>query len=515
MSQSRTETTSAQQGTAAERLGAQRAGVLAQIVELAAEALPGAEQVSLTVPTPQGLATAAATGPLARQVDAIQYQVGEGPCVAATREGDVVLVPDLATETRWPRFTSRMVGHSAVRSMLSLPLRTASGVAGSLNASAAAVGVFDDAGRIGSAFAAPAGLALAAAAERDRADNRVAQMESVVALLVHDLRSGMTVTRTAEDFLTGQRDRLDPDGKEALDLLGDELARQQRLLTELVDLVRAELPSTRAGALLPHVQQAVREHRHPVPVQPGPGATEVLVRMHPVRLRRILANLLDNADRHAGGATAVHVTCTGNRASVAVEDAGPGVPTERRESIFTRLAPSSSGEQGSHLGLALSRLHARLAGGDLRVEDRPDGGARFVLLLPSADLPTAAGRAGAADDSPRAGPHPLQRTPAATSPPADARGTGPPVGESAAPAEHRVAQRLAAVARALLHEPDLAHTLQRLVDAAAANLGLQVHASVSLLHKRRQVQTAAASDDRALRADQLQYELGEGSGGVE
>jgi diguanylate cyclase (GGDEF)-like protein len=498
MAQDRTDKTSAPGGAAAS-LGVERAGMLAQIVELAAEALPGAEQASVSVFTPQGLATVAASGPLAHQVDELQYRAGEGPCVAAAHQGTVVLVPDLRIETRWPEFTSRLAGHSGVRSMLSLPVRTSSGVAGSLNVSAATAGAFDMVtGRIASALAALAGLAIGAAAQADRAADRVAQLESVFALLVHDLRSGLTVARTAEDFLTGQRDRLDPDGQEALGLLGDELGRQERLLTELVDLVRAELPATRAAPLLPQVQQAVREHRHPVPVRSDPGAAGALVRMHPVRLRRILANLLANADRHAGGATAVYVTCTGQRVEVTVEDAGPGVPSGHRESVFTRLLPSaaSPGEQGSHLGLALCRLHTRLAGGDLRVEDRPGGGARFVLLLPTAAAPGTGDRGAA-----------------------QAPSTGPPLGEaaeagesveSAESAEHRLAQRLTTVARALLDEPEMTQSLQRLVEVAATNLGPQIYASVSLMHQRGPAYTAATSDERALRADQLQYELGEG-----
>jgi GAF domain-containing protein len=71
-------------------------------------------------------------------------------------------------------------------------------------------------------------------------------------------------------------------------------------------------------------------------------------------------------------------------------------------------------------------------------------------------------------------------------------------------------ERLAAVARGLLNEPDVQGTLQRVVDAAAENLGPEVWASVSLVRERREVDTPAASDDRAGRADQLQYELGEG-----
>ena len=76
--------------------------------------------------------------------------------------------------------------------------------------------------------------------------------------------------------------------------------------------------------------------------------------------------------------------------------------------------------------------------------------------------------------------------------------------------ERHFDERLAAIARELVHEPDMQHTLQRIVELAAAHLDGEVYASVSLVPQRRQVQTPAASDERALRADQLQYELGEG-----
>jgi GAF domain-containing protein len=71
-------------------------------------------------------------------------------------------------------------------------------------------------------------------------------------------------------------------------------------------------------------------------------------------------------------------------------------------------------------------------------------------------------------------------------------------------------ERLARIARELVSEPDMQHTLQGVVEAAAQNLDGEVWASVSLVKDRREVQTPAASDDRADRADQLQYELEEG-----
>ena len=71
-------------------------------------------------------------------------------------------------------------------------------------------------------------------------------------------------------------------------------------------------------------------------------------------------------------------------------------------------------------------------------------------------------------------------------------------------------ERLAAIARALLHEPDVQATLKRTVADAASTLDGALYASVSLVLHRRQVETPVYTDDRALWADQLQYELGQG-----
>jgi GAF domain-containing protein len=76
--------------------------------------------------------------------------------------------------------------------------------------------------------------------------------------------------------------------------------------------------------------------------------------------------------------------------------------------------------------------------------------------------------------------------------------------------ENSFNERLAAVARALLREPNVQATLQRTVTDAARTLHRELYASVSLVLQRRQVETPVYSDDRALRADQLQYELSMG-----
>ncbi len=72
-----------------------------------------------------------------------------------------------------------------------------------------------------------------------------------------------------------------------------------------------------------------------------------------------------------------------------MDDAGPGVPDNQREEIFTRFAtsPAADSTVRTHLGLALARQAARAAGGDLLVRNRHGPGSRFLLLLPLAPPP--------------------------------------------------------------------------------------------------------------------------------
>ena len=102
-----------------------------------------------------------------------------------------------------------------------------------------------------------------------------------------------------------------------------------------------------------------------------------------------LANLLDNAEKHARGATDrtihVHVAARPAGVVVSIRDHGPGVPKKLRARLFapfTRGAGSDA-PAGLGLGLSLSRSLARAMGGNLSCEDAAGGGAAFVLTLPN------------------------------------------------------------------------------------------------------------------------------------
>jgi signal transduction histidine kinase len=120
----------------------------------------------------------------------------------------------------------------------------------------------------------------------------------------------------------------------------------------------------------------------------------VTLRGDPRLLRRLLRNLLDNTQRHGRSPIRVELRGDGPRASLAVIDAGDGIPPAAREQVFLpfrRLhdvpSPSShaGGEAnggGAGLGLALVRQIARLHGGDAVATARADAASCIVVTLP-------------------------------------------------------------------------------------------------------------------------------------
>ncbi|MFD4131589.1 sensor histidine kinase [Streptomyces goshikiensis] len=108
----------------------------------------------------------------------------------------------------------------------------------------------------------------------------------------------------------------------------------------------------------------------------------------PARLERALANLVDNALRHARAGVTVRAGAdpAGGWALLEVTDDGPGIPEADRDRVFerfVRLDPDRSrAAGGTGLGLAIAREIARAHGGDVRALASSAGGARLVLRVP-------------------------------------------------------------------------------------------------------------------------------------
>lgn len=106
----------------------------------------------------------------------------------------------------------------------------------------------------------------------------------------------------------------------------------------------------------------------------------------PSRLRRAVANLVENAVGHSphGATVRVIVRRVGDEALVEVADDGEGIALEDQQRIFEPGVRLTDGRPGSGLGLALVREVADVHGGTVRVRSAPGEGAVFTLALPLA-----------------------------------------------------------------------------------------------------------------------------------
>ena len=234
----------------------------------------------------------------------------------------------------------------------------------------------------------------------------------------HELRSPLTTMVNAIEVLRHRRGAMPAAAGQAVDLLSSEIERFQQMLLDLLEISRADqdvddraLESVDLAVLVAKVIDTT-----PIVCPPTIVGYPPPVHADRRRLVRVVANLLANAERHGGGVVKVTVTERDGMARIEVDDNGPGVPVDQRAQIFERFARGSRAgerghETGSGLGLALVARHVQLHSGAVWVEDRPGGGARFVVELPAAD-PDRAGRP--------ATPSPL--SPATPTPPVPAGG---------------------------------------------------------------------------------------------
>lgn len=96
------------------------------LVELATRVIEGCDWAGITQYSKRhGFVTTAASSPTTVAVDRLQYSLHEGPCIAAVEKFGLYSIPDLGTDSRWPRFSALTARRSPVRSALSLTISAA------------------------------------------------------------------------------------------------------------------------------------------------------------------------------------------------------------------------------------------------------------------------------------------------------------------------------------------------------------------------------------------------------
>ncbi|WP_181783517.1 GAF and ANTAR domain-containing protein [Pseudonocardia pini] len=151
-----------------------------RVTRVATKTVRGCDHAAISLIGRNGVVrTVGATDDVPARVDRLQYELGEGPCVDAIRTHEVYLTGDLATEVRWPRFASRAVAETGVRSMLALRLFAQEDTFGALNLYSRSTDAFDPHARaVAAILAAHAAVAMRAAQQRDQAEHLGAALES-------------------------------------------------------------------------------------------------------------------------------------------------------------------------------------------------------------------------------------------------------------------------------------------------------------------------------------------------
>jgi signal transduction histidine kinase len=245
---------------------------------------------------------------------------------------------------------------------------------------------------------------LALARERVEYLQRLAGWQDVARRLAHEIKNPLTPIQLAVQEVARKYEGDDARFKKTLDtareVVEEEVATLRRLVTAFSEFARLPDVKPAPGDLAEFVRdmessrafldEAAGESAKAVTVRFEAPDTPVPVMIDRIMLRRAFENLVRNAAQAIGarGGT-VWVRCEQrhvdgvDQAWLVVEDDGPGVPKAHQAKVFDPYFTTKS--EGTGLGLAIVRKIAIDHAGDVGLEDRAGGGARFVITLPLRD----------------------------------------------------------------------------------------------------------------------------------
>ncbi len=171
--------------------------LLTAVATFAVKAIPGADGAGLTLIEADRADTIVKSEPFVREIDDIQYSLGEGPCISAAADGVPMRSGSLGGDPRWPRFGPR-AGALGVHSVLSLPLISADQVVGAMNVYAHARDAFDERSeQLGRLYAVPAAIAVQNAQILAETQRLAAKLESALTSRAEiDQAIGILMSRT-------------------------------------------------------------------------------------------------------------------------------------------------------------------------------------------------------------------------------------------------------------------------------------------------------------------------------
>jgi two-component system sensor histidine kinase KdpD len=221
---------------------------------------------------------------------------------------------------------------------------------------------------------------------------------SLLSAVSHDLRTPLAAITGAATALRLDRGKLHPDQHaDLVETVCDEAARMDRLIGDLLDMVRLETSTSSAkrewvpleelvGPALQRLESrlAGRDVRLDLP------GDLPLLSVDPVLFEHLFYNLVENALKHAAGPIDVSARADRGWMQIEVADRGPGLPPGTERNVFEKFYRGAGARgPGMGLGLSICRSIVQIHDGSISAENRPGGGAVFRIRLPMLERPPA------------------------------------------------------------------------------------------------------------------------------
>ena len=209
----------------------------------------------------------------------------------------------------------------------------------------------------------------------------------------HELRTPVSVVRTAADVALVPAHREEADYRETLGIVSDQ-ARLSGLVADMLVLARADAGGYRLHPVDLYLDEVMADCHRAVGVLAAErgaavsvsGLPELTFRGDEELLRQLVLNILQNAVQHtpAGGAVTMTACREAGAIKIRVADTGSGIPAADQDRIFDRFVQLDASRRGAGtgLGLPIARWIAEAHGGSLVLESSSPAGSTFCLTLP-------------------------------------------------------------------------------------------------------------------------------------
>jgi two-component system OmpR family sensor kinase len=228
----------------------------------------------------------------------------------------------------------------------------------------------------------------------DRLGSALSTQRRFMADASHELRTPISIMRTAADVTLSRPSRDEGEYREALAAVAQQASRLTRLVDDMLVLARADGGGYPMVVASVDMAALVNECVGELGARAGEKAITVRTSLEPVTLqgdeallRRMFSNLLGNALTYTprGGSVDVSLVKAEDGVLLRVADTGPGIPPEDCERVFERFVrlDPARGAGGAGLGLAIARWVAEAHGGGVRIVSSGSGGSIFAANLPA------------------------------------------------------------------------------------------------------------------------------------